>query len=119
MIHVNPAEAKWVHEARDPAGADSVTLREDAKTGGMEMLVHYPGGHVFKPHWHDSNERILVMEGQLSLKQADRESLVDAGGYAFLPAREAQNLSCTQKSRCTFYLLWDGNPASHNGAPPR
>jgi hypothetical protein len=37
---------------------------------------------------------------------------IGAGGYAFLPAHEVQRLSCTSKTRCTFYLSWDGKPDS-------
>jgi quercetin dioxygenase-like cupin family protein len=107
---VNPATAKWAHDKGDPPGSESVMLRQDAKTGGMELLVRFPAGHLFAPHWHESNERIFVVEGQLSLKKDSSESLVEVGGFAFLPAKEIQRLSCSSKSRCTFYLSWDGNP---------
>jgi len=68
-ILTNLDTAKWTHDKGDPPGIDSAALREDAKTGGMEMLVRFPAGHVVKPHYHDSNERIIVLEGQLTLKQ--------------------------------------------------
>jgi quercetin dioxygenase-like cupin family protein len=79
----------------------------------MELLVRFPGGHVIKPHWHESNERIVVLEGQLTLHQDARDTALNLGGYAYLPAREVQRLSCSSKTRCTFYLAWDGPPASH------
>jgi quercetin dioxygenase-like cupin family protein len=105
--------AKWTHDKGDPPGIDSVALHEDAKTGGMEMLVRFPAGHVVKPHYHDSNERIIVLEGQLTLKQDSGDAALNSGGFAFLPAHEVQRLSCTSKTRCTFYLSWDGKPDSH------
>jgi hypothetical protein len=67
-------------------------------TGGMDLLVRFPAGHVIPPHFHDSNEHIIVAEGQLRLRQ-------DSG--------EVQRLSCSSKTRCTFYLSWDGKPESH------
>jgi quercetin dioxygenase-like cupin family protein len=76
-------------------------------------LVRYPAGHVIAPHFHDSNERLIVAEGQMTLKKDTGDAVIDAGGYAYLPAKEVQRLSCTSKTRCTFYLLWDGNPQSH------
>lgn len=118
-VHVNPADAKWEHEARDPAGAESVTLREDAQTGGMELLVHYPGGHVFKPHWHDSNERIVMLEGKLSLRNGDAEKFLEPGGFAFLPARELQTMVCVSQGRCSFYVSWDGSIKSHAAPAPK
>jgi quercetin dioxygenase-like cupin family protein len=105
----NLDSAKWTHEKGDPPESESVLLHQDPQTGGMELLVRFPAGHVIKPHWHDSNERIIVLEGQLT----SSETALNPGGYAFLPAHEVQRLSCTSKTRCTFYLSWDGKPASH------
>ena len=108
-ILTNLATAKWTHDKGDPPGSESVMLRMDEKSGGMELLVRYPAGHVFKPHFHESNERIIVLEGQLTVN----DTPLDAGGFAMLPAKEAQRLSCTSKTRCTFYLSWDGSPKSY------
>jgi hypothetical protein len=34
-------------------------------------------------------------------------------GFAFLPAREVQRLSCVSGTRCTFYIQWDGKLDNH------
>jgi quercetin dioxygenase-like cupin family protein len=115
-VIVSGSDIKWTHEAGDRPDTENVVLRMDQSNGSMELLVRFPGGHVFKPHWHESNERIIVIEGRLAIGQADEQVQVDAGGYAFLPAREIQYLTCTSKTRCTLYLGWDGKFASHN--PP-
>jgi hypothetical protein len=113
-VIANQATAKWSHDSKD--GSESVTLREDAQTGAVEMLVRYPGGHVFRPHWHSANERMVLIEGRMSLRQGDRpETFVEPGGYAFLPAKEVQRTTCVSKTRCSFYVYWDSkldfNPA--------
>jgi len=115
-VIISGSDANWTHEAGDPPDTEAVVLRMDQTNGSMELLVRFPGGHVFKPHWHESNERILVLEGRLAIGQGDRQVQVDAGGYAFLPAREIQYLTCSSKTRCTMYLGWDGKFGSHN--PP-
>jgi anti-sigma factor ChrR (cupin superfamily) len=108
-VAINPATAKWVH-AND--GSDSVILREDDTA--TEYLVRYPAGHVFRPHWHSVNERIVLLEGRLSFRQGDRpESFLDSGGYAFLPAKEVQHTSCVSTTRCMFYVYWDGKLDFH------
>ena len=113
-VLTNLATAKWTHDKGDPPGSESVLLREDAQTGGMELLVRYPAGHVFAPHWHSVNERIVVLEGKLSVQVgAGAESSLEAGGFAFLPAKEVQRLACTSASRCTFYIQWDGKLDNH------
>ena len=98
--------ANWKHEK---GGSESVVLRADPATGGMELLARYPAGHVIAPHWHESNERLIVLEGQLTLG----DTVLKEGAFAYLPAREVQRISCTSKTRCTFYLSWDGKPNSH------
>lgn len=117
-IRVNAAEAKWEHEARDPQGAESVTLREDPATGGMELLVHYPGGHIFKPHWHNSNERIVMLSGKLSMRENGAETFLEPGGYAFLPAKHLQQLVCVSQVTCSYYVAWDGDFRSHPAPAP-
>ncbi len=114
-IVVNSDTARWSREQGDPPGVESVTLREDSATGAMELLARYPAGHLFAPHWHSSNERMVVLEGRMSLRNNGNEQFLDAGGYAFLPAKEVQRMACVSKTRCTFYVFWDGkldfNPA--------
>jgi quercetin dioxygenase-like cupin family protein len=112
-VLTNLGSARWMHDEGDPPGSESVLLREDPKSGGMELLVRYPAGHVIAPHSHESNERIIVLEGQLTFRQEAGETSLDAGGFAFLPAREVQRLSCSSTTRCTFYLAWDGKPKSY------
>jgi quercetin dioxygenase-like cupin family protein len=101
MVLANLATARWGRDKGDAPGMESVLLREDAGTGGMELLVRFPPGHVIAPHWHESNERIIVLEGRLTLRQDTGETALERGGVAFLPARG------------TVYLSWDGNPKSH------
>ena len=107
-VVVNMDQAKWTREAKDPPGSETVVLREDPQTGGLELLVSYAAGQVFAPHSHESNERILLIEGRLSIG----DKFLDPGGYAFLPAKEVQRMACASKTRCRFYVSWDGNPRS-------
>jgi quercetin dioxygenase-like cupin family protein len=108
-IMTNLDTANWTHEKED----DSVMLRSDPATGGMELLVRFPASQVIAPHWHESNERIIVLEGPMSLRQDSGVTVLNTGGFAFLPAHEVQRLSCSSKTRCTFYLACDGKPQSH------
>jgi quercetin dioxygenase-like cupin family protein len=112
-IVINLNTANWTHEKGAEAGSEGVMVHSDPTTGGMDLLVRFPAGHVIPAHFHDSNERIFVAEGQLTLAQDAGNSSIDAGGFAFLPAHEVQRLSCSSKTRCSFYLSWDGKPDSH------
>lgn len=107
---VNVADSKWEH---GPSGSESVTLREDPATGATELFARYPAGHVFPPHWHSSNERVMLIEGRMSIRDGGAGKFLDAGGFAFLPAKVPQEMACVSATRCSFYLYWDGRPDSH------
>jgi quercetin dioxygenase-like cupin family protein len=112
-VLVNPQPEAWKKGPRDPEGAGSIVLREDAKSGALELLVRYPGGHVLAPHWHESNERIVLFEGRLALREeGGGERFLDKGGFAYLPARQVQRLVCVSREPCVFYVAWDGSPRS-------
>jgi quercetin dioxygenase-like cupin family protein len=109
-VAVNLATANLT---REKDGSEGTMIRADPASGGIDLLVRFPAGHVIAPHFHDSNERIFVAEGQLTLRQDSDDTTLNTGGFAFLPAHEIQRLSCSSKTRCTFYLSWDGKPDSH------
>src|SRR3954454_23110685 len=81
-VVTNLADAKWTHDKGDPPGSESVFIRGDAQTGGMELLVRFPAGHVIAPHWHSVNERVILAEGKLSVRVGSGpESVLDPGGF--------------------------------------
>jgi quercetin dioxygenase-like cupin family protein len=112
-IVVNLKTANWTREKGAPPETEGVMIRSDPATGASYLLARYPAGHVIKPHFHDSNEHIFVAEGQLTLTQDNGPTVIDVGGFAFLPAHEVQRIACTSSTRCSFYLSWEGNPKSH------
>jgi anti-sigma factor ChrR (cupin superfamily) len=113
MVVVNQAENKWQHDPGDPPRSESIVLREDAKTAGIELLARYPAGHVFPPHWHSANERIVLLEGRLSIKNGNTVEYLERGGFAYLPAKELQRMACVSQTPCSFYVYWDGKLDFH------
>lgn len=111
-VLVNPADANWEPSVH---GSESATLREDKESGGVELFARYPGGHVFPPHWHSANERVVLIEGRLSIEDGAQKRYIEPGGYAYLPAHQIQKMTCASETRCSFYVFWDGaldfNPA--------
>jgi anti-sigma factor ChrR (cupin superfamily) len=108
LVMVDPGTAHWEHQQTDPPGAESVILHEDAASGGTEMLVRYPAGHQFAPHWHSANERMVVIEGVMRVEVDGVENNLGPGSYASLPARRLQKETCVSETRCGFYVFWDG-----------
>jgi len=112
-VIVNPTENKWQHDPGDPPGSQSIVLREDAKTSEIELLARYPPGHVFPPHWHSANERIVLLEGRMSITNGNTVEYLDSGGFAYLPAKELQRMACVSQTECRFYVYWDGKLDFH------
>jgi quercetin dioxygenase-like cupin family protein len=115
---VAPETAAWEHEKGDPPGAESVTVRDDATTGATELLVRYPAGHIFQPHWHTANERTVVIEGTMQVEVDGVVKTLGPGSYAFLPARHLQKEACISSTRCGFYVFWDSKLDFHREPPP-
>jgi quercetin dioxygenase-like cupin family protein len=113
MMVLNSGEMKWQHDASDPAGSESVVLREDAEPGALELFVRYPAGHVFPPHWHSANERIILLEGRMSIQVGETQKSLEPGGFAYLPAKEVQRMACVSSTRCAFYVYWDSKLDFH------
>jgi hypothetical protein len=90
-VILNQKDAVWTPESGTP-NADGALLREDPQTGGLELFVHYPAGHVFAPHWHSTNERIILIEGTMSIQVGSVHKELQPGGYAFLPAKQADDV---------------------------
>jgi len=112
-VAANQSDASWKHGAVDKPGMDSSALREDPVNGAFDVFARYPAGYVFPTHWHSSNERMVVIEGRMQIEQGGKEKFLDPGGFAFLPAREIQKMSCVSKTRCVLYMFWDAAYDSH------
>ena len=104
-VLANPGEVEWKKTSN---GSESATLREDAKTGALEIFARYPAGHVFPPHWHSAHERMVLIEGRISIEEGGARRFIEPGGYAYLPAHQVQKMTCASQTRCSFYVFWDG-----------
>ena len=99
----NPGAVKGEKAAN---GSESATLREDPE--GVELLARYPAGHIFPPHWHSANERVVLTEGRISMEENGERQFLEPGGYAYMPAKQVQRMKCVSETRCSFYVFWDG-----------
>ena len=101
------ATAKWEKD-------DSVLVREDARTGAMDLIVRYPAGKTLSRHWHSVTERLVLIEGKVAIKAGDAaETMVLPGGVVIVPPKEVHQLRCVSDTRCTFYIAWDGKLDTH------
>ena len=100
------ATAKWEKD-------DNVLLREDPKTGAMDLLVRYPAGKKLNAHWHSVTERLVLVEGKIAVNIGGVEKTITPGGVVIVPPKEGHQLACVSDTRCTFYIAWDGKLDTH------
>lgn len=106
----------WKQDPGDLPGHESIILREDAATGAIEFFTRYAAGHVFQPHWHTANERIVLLEGRLEIRAGDHQETIEPAGFAFFPGKQLHQMKCVSTKRCAFYLSWDTKPDFHREA---
>jgi hypothetical protein len=41
------------------------------------------------------------------LPDGSAKRFIEPGGYAYLPARQVQKMTCASETRCSYYVFWD------------
>jgi quercetin dioxygenase-like cupin family protein len=91
-VMMAPADMKWGPAPPGlPAGAQATVLAGDpSKAGSFTMSAKLPDGYTVPPHWHPTDENVVVVSGSLMLGMGEKLNeagmkTVGAGGYALLP----------------------------------
>lgn len=92
-VMVTPDDIKWGPAPPSlPPGAQLAVLSGDPSQAGVPftMRARFPDGYKVPPHWHPSDENVVVLEGALVMslgekfdETAGRE--MTAGSYALMP----------------------------------
>lgn len=75
-----------------PAGAEVAIVEGDPSKPGMLFVLRlkFPDGYKVMPHWHPSDEKVLVLQGTLGLGMGDKFDAaagheLPVGSYASMP----------------------------------
>ena len=94
-VMITPDEVKWgPGPPALPPGAEVAVLRGDpAKAGGQFAIrAKFPDGYKVPPHWHPTDENVVVIQGTILLGLGDKwdESAtreMPAGSFMLMPQR--------------------------------
>jgi len=94
-IMIDASELKWgPAPAGLPPGAEVAILDGDPSKPGVPfaMRVKLPDGYSVQPHWHPTNENLVILSGTLAMglgDQFDESSMhaLTAGGYSKMPRK--------------------------------
>ena len=92
-VLVTPDQVKWGPGPPSlPTGAQLAVLEGDpSKAGAFTIRLKAPDGYKVPPHWHPTDERVVILQGALVMglgekfdPAAGRE--LPVGSYAVMPA---------------------------------
>lgn len=104
-------QLKWVPcdpNATQPTNCQLAYFRGDPAKEPNAKMLKAASGFVFPPHWHTSDEHIVMTQGTITIaaEGQEKETLLKAGDYLYLPGRQVHWGSCP--AACMFYLFVDG-----------
>lgn len=80
-----PAELKWMGMAPPglPAGADFAVVSGDpGKAGKFTIRIKMPSNYAVRPHWHPSDEKVMLVSGKLAYGMSDQLNKANAQALA-------------------------------------
>jgi quercetin dioxygenase-like cupin family protein len=92
---LNASELKWGPGPDSlPPGAQAVALEGDPSKPGVPFTIRvkFPDGYKIPPHWHPTDEHVVVLSGTLLMGLGDKWNeasmhALTAGGYAKMPKK--------------------------------
>ncbi len=101
-----------------PAGCQIAVLHGDPAKPNADVFLRVPGGYTIPPHTHTSPERIVLVEGQLTVRyQGSAAQVLTMGEYAYGPATLPHEATCAPATSCTLFIAFEGpvDAIAHTG----
>ena len=84
-------------------------LNGDPAKPNADIFLRVPGGYTIPPHSHTSPERIVLVEGQLTVRyQGSPAEDLTPGEYAYGPAGLPHVATCKGAGPCTLFIAFEG-----------
>jgi hypothetical protein len=91
-----------------PKGCQLAVLNGDPAKPGADVFLKLPGKSKVPAHKHTSVERIVVVEGDLSLTYDGHKPLaVKRGTYHYGPAEAVHEAQCVSAQPCVLFISFE------------
>jgi quercetin dioxygenase-like cupin family protein len=91
-----------------PVGCQIAVLHGDPAKPNADVFLRVPGGYTIPPHSHTSPERIVLVEGQLTVRyQGSPADDLIPGKYAYGPAGLPHVATCKGSGPCTLFIAFE------------
>jgi len=89
-------------------GCEAAVVRQDSKTGALEMFVKTPASFVWPTHWHANSEHLLGIKGVTPIYFQDGTiQNIAPGEWQYIPNGLIHSAYCTDAGPCEFLLYTD------------
>jgi len=92
-----------------PTGCQIAVLNGDPSKPNADVFLRVPGGYTIPAHSHTSAERMILVEGQLTVRyKGAAAAVLTPGQYAYGPASLPHEARCTGRKACTLFIAFEG-----------
>ncbi len=92
-----------------PTGCQIAVLHGDPSKPNADVFLRVPGGYKIPAHSHTSAERMILVEGQLTVRyKGAAAAVLTRGEYAYGPASLPHEARCTGGKSCTLFIAFEG-----------
>ena len=101
------SDAKLVQDS-DVACLKSALESGDPDHGPSTFLLVATPGCEVPPHFHSAGEQLIVVRGEVRAgMDGMRTTALKAGGFAEMPGRVTHWFSCSSRSPCAMFVVFD------------
>jgi quercetin dioxygenase-like cupin family protein len=108
---LTPDDLKWGPAPPSlPPGAELAVLSGDPSRAGarFHMRVKFPAGYKVPPHWHPTDENVVVVQGTMMIGAGDtfdesKMHVMPAGSYGLMPMRMHHFAMAREESLVDIY----------------
>lgn len=91
-----------------PEGCQIAVLHGDPSKPNADIFFKVPGGFSIPDHWHTSAERMVLVSGVLTVTyQGQAPVKLEAGAYAYGPAKAPHKADCAQGEPCVLFIAFE------------
>ena len=92
-----------------PKGCQIAVLHGDPSKPNADVFLRVPGGYTIPAHSHTSAERMILVEGKLTVRyKGAAAALLTPGQYAYGPAALPHEAKCAVGKSCTLFIAFEG-----------
>ena len=92
-----------------PTGCQIAVLHGDPSKPNADVFLRVPGGYTIPAHSHTSAERMILVEGKLTVRyKGAAAAVLTPGQYAYGPANLPHEARCMGRKSCTLFIAFEG-----------